>query len=95
MTDLVVSKLPEIVRAGSEPLASIDKMTVISTDGASSVTKSVTNNVAQLIEMASSMTGVDVSELLSGVLSGAATPPLPYETSGVEADGSREPVAGS
>ena len=98
LTDLVVSKLPEIVRAGSEPLASIDKMTVISTDGASAVTKSVTNNIAQLIEMASSMTGVDVTELLSGVLSGrsAATPP-PFDANAVEADGSngRETSAAS
>ena len=87
LTDLVVSKLPEIVRAGSEPLGSIDKMTVISTDGASSVTKSVTSNIAQLMEMASSVTGVDITELLSGVLSGAVAPtPPPYETSAIDAD---------
>ncbi len=71
LTDLVVAALPDIVRAGSEPLSAIDKMTVISTDGASSVTKSVTTNVAQLIEMAASLTGVDVSALLSNALGSA------------------------
>jgi flotillin len=92
LTDLVVAALPDIVRAGSEPLGSIDKMTVISTDGASSVTKSVTTNVAQLIEMAASLTGVDVAELLSNAVGGGAQKPLvaasSVESVGSAADGS-------
>jgi len=65
VTDLVVSTLPEIVRAGSEPLSAISNMTVISTDGASAVTRSVASNMTQLMEVVSSLTGIDVAELLS------------------------------
>ncbi len=39
--DLLVKVLPEVVGAASAPIGAIDKMTVISTDGASSLTKSV------------------------------------------------------
>ncbi|MGH3656108.1 MAG: flotillin family protein, partial [Micromonosporaceae bacterium] len=45
--DLLVSVLPQVVEAASRPMSEIDKMTVISTDGASSLTKSVAGNVAQ------------------------------------------------
>ncbi len=44
-------------------------MTVISTDGASAVTKSVTSNVTELMEMAAALTGVDVAELLASTVS--------------------------
>lgn len=37
----VISRLPEIVRAAAEPIGNIANMTEISTDGASSLTKSV------------------------------------------------------
>jgi flotillin len=44
--DLLVKVLPEVVEAASRPMSAIDKMTVISTDGASAITKSVAGNVA-------------------------------------------------
>src|SRR4051812_38921068 len=49
--DLLVKMLPQVVEAASAPMAGIDKMTVISTDGASSLTKSVANNVAQGLQL--------------------------------------------
>lgn len=63
--DLLVKVLPEVVGAASEPMKAIDKMTVVSTDGASSLTKSVANNVAQGLQLGSDLTGVDLAGLLS------------------------------
>lgn len=63
--DLLVSVLPQVVEAASRPMSEIDKLTVISTDGASSITKSVASNVAQGIQLGSDLTGVDLAALVS------------------------------
>ena len=57
--------LPEIVSAAAAPLASVDKMTMISADGANSLTRSVASNVAQGLELSSDLTGVDIKGLLT------------------------------
>lgn len=41
MLDLLVRVLPEVIEVASRPMSAIDKMTVISTDGASSMARSV------------------------------------------------------
>src|SRR5439155_1470805 len=43
----VLSMLPEIVRAAAEPMAAIDSLTVLSTDGASDVVKNATRTVTE------------------------------------------------
>jgi flotillin len=63
--DLLVKVLPEVVGAASEPMKAIDKMTVISTDGASSLSKTVATNVAQGLQLGSDLTGVDLAGLLA------------------------------
>ena len=63
--DLVVGVLPELVRAASEPMAAIDNLTVISTDGASDLTKTVANNVEQGLAIGQSLTGVDLRALFA------------------------------
>ncbi|QSB14805.1 flotillin family protein [Natronosporangium hydrolyticum] len=63
--DLLVRVLPDVVGAASEPMKAIDKMTVISTDGATSLTKSVATNVSQGLQLGSDLTGVDLAGLLS------------------------------
>lgn len=67
---MLVEVLPSVVAKASEPLGAIDKMTVISTDGASSLSRTVADNVAQGVELLSSTTGVDVAELLKGLTGG-------------------------
>ena len=63
--DLLVKVLPEIVRAASEPLSNVDKISIVSTDGASGLTRSVAANVAQGLELSGSLTGVDIKALLN------------------------------
>jgi flotillin len=63
--DLLVGVLPQVVEAASRPMSEIDKLTVISTDGASSLTRSVASNVAQGIQLGSDLTGVDLAALVS------------------------------
>jgi flotillin len=65
--ELVVDMLPQLVRAASEPMSNIDKMTVISTDGASNLTKNVTANLEQGLQVGSDITGVDLRQLLAGL----------------------------
>ncbi|MEU1210911.1 SPFH domain-containing protein [Streptomyces sp. NPDC005790] len=61
---MLVEVLPQVVAKASEPLGAIDKLTVISTDGASQLSRTVTDNVAQGLELLSSTTGVDLAALL-------------------------------
>jgi flotillin len=63
--DLLVRVLPQVVQAASAPLSAIDKMTVISTDGASALTRSVASNVASGLQLGSDLTGVDLAGLLT------------------------------
>ncbi|MCX4846888.1 flotillin family protein [Streptomyces sp. NBC_00893] len=64
---MLVEVLPEVVAKASEPLSAVDKMTVISTDGASQLSRTVTDNVAQGMELLSSTTGVDLAALLKNL----------------------------
>jgi len=63
--DLLARVLPEVVEAASRPIGAIDKMTVISTDGASTLTRSVANNVAQGLQLGTDLIGVDLAGLLT------------------------------
>jgi flotillin len=76
--DLLVRMLPQVVEAASAPLKAVDKMTVISTDGASALTRTVASNVAQGLQLGADLTGVDLARLLSrltGEAIGNGTPP--------------------
>ncbi|AXL89422.1 flotillin [Streptomyces sp. CB09001] len=64
---MLVEVLPQVVAKASEPLAAVDRMTVISTDGASRLTRTVADNVAQGMELLGSTTGVDLASLLKGI----------------------------
>ncbi|MGW8882974.1 flotillin family protein [Streptomyces sp. NPDC055749] len=64
---MLVEVLPTVVAKASEPLSAIDKLTVISTDGASQLARTVTDNVTQGIELLNSTTGVDLGALLENL----------------------------
>ncbi len=87
----VLSMLPEIVRAASEPLANIDNLTVLSTDGASDVVRTVTRTVAEANATVKGLTGIDIPALIESAMhsGGSATstgepggPPPPKGGSG-------------
>ncbi|AWI31791.1 flotillin family protein [Streptomyces sp. ICN441] len=64
---MLVEVLPQVVGKAAEPLGAIDKMTVISTDGAGKLPRAVADNVAQGLELLGSTTGVDLAEMLRGI----------------------------
>ncbi|WP_097991157.1 flotillin family protein [Streptomyces sp. f51] len=77
---MLVEVLPSVVAKASEPLSAIDKMTVISTDGASQLARTVTDNVSQGMELLSSTTGVDLTSLLENLKNRTTTVPAPTAT---------------
>lgn len=70
--DLLARMMPEVVREASAPVAAIDKLTVISTDGASDITKAVATNVTQGMQMASDLMGIDLSAMFKQMANKAA-----------------------
>ncbi|UUN30574.1 flotillin family protein [Streptomyces sp. FIT100] len=64
---MLVEVLPQVVAKAAEPLSAVDRLTVISTDGASKLSRTVTDNVAQGMELLGATTGVDLAQLLKGI----------------------------
>jgi flotillin len=85
VVDIIARTLPTVVAEAARPMGQIGSMTVISTDGASQTVRSVASTVAQGQELARSMFGVDLGELLqrftspsdagTGTSTGSAPPP--------------------
>ncbi|KPC83645.1 band 7 protein, partial [Streptomyces sp. NRRL F-6602] len=73
---MLVEVLPQVVAKASEPLSAVDKMTVISTDGASKLSRTVVDNVTQGMELLQSTTGMDLTSVLKGITAkeGATVP---------------------
>ena len=63
----IISRLPEIVRAAAEPVSNIEKLTVVSTDGASAVTKTVSQVLGESSDVLQTLTGIDLRGLLGSV----------------------------
>jgi len=94
MLELVVARLPEIVRAAADPISAVDRLTVISTDGASQLGKAVASNVEQGMQIGSDLTGLDLRSLLSslGGLAGAGGVGAGGASSGEDGDRDRRAV---
>ncbi len=78
--DLLATMLPQLVKEAAAPLANVDKMTVISTDGASQITKSAAQNVTQGLQLATDLLGIDLAALfrnLANQQNGELSPPAP------------------
>src|SRR6202165_456156 len=78
--DKLITGLPEVVRALSEPLSKVDKVTIVSTGngeaaGAYKLTGDITKIAAQVPALFEALSGMQMSELLSKVrLIGAKAP---------------------
>lgn len=68
--DIIVKMLPELAGKIAEPLASIDKLTVVDTgngEGAARVSNYVTQLMSTAPEMLKSVSGIDVEALIKGL----------------------------
>ncbi len=84
--DKLLTNLPEIVRAMTDPLSKVDKITIVSTGGEgagmSKITADATQMLAQVPALIEALTGKKLSELMERVRplqSGALPPPPPPE----------------
>jgi flotillin len=68
---MLVEVLPKVAREVASPMAAIDQLTVISTDGAGALPKQVTANLAQTLAMLKSATGIDVESMVSRYAGGS------------------------
>lgn len=92
---MLVEVLPQVAREVAAPMAAIDNLTVVSTDGAAALPRQVTDNLTQTMAMLKSTTGMDLQELLRKYTAGATaeSAPAPAVTSSTAAqDGA--PAAG-
>ncbi|WP_147140741.1 SPFH domain-containing protein [Stackebrandtia albiflava] len=85
--DLLIKVLPDVVGRAAQPMEAIDSMTVISTDGATRLTRDVAENVAQGLQIGKDLTGIDLRELLAGLA--GTSGPLPAPTVGTDDRGGR------
>ncbi len=68
---MLVEVLPEMAEKVAAPLASIDKLTVISTDGAAALPKQVSENLMQTLQLVKDTTGYDLTSIIDRFASGA------------------------
>ncbi len=61
---MLVEVLPQVAKEVAAPMGSIDKLTVVSTDGAGAMPKQVTNGVVQTMELLKNTTGIDLESLV-------------------------------
>jgi flotillin len=87
VVDKLITNLADIVRAMSEPLANVDKITIVSTGdgkttGAHKLTGEMTEIAAQVPALFEALSGMNLKELMTNVKSMAARP------NGVSSNGS-------
>ena len=66
---MLIEVLPQIAREVAAPMANIDQLTVISTDGAGALPRQVNDNVVQTLNLLKTSTGIDLQALLKSSLS--------------------------
>ena len=69
----VLEVLPAMAREVAAPMSAIKNMTVVSNDGASQLSKNVSNGVHQTTQLIKDSTGLDIIGLLQGMGVGAST----------------------
>ena len=57
---MLIEVLPKVAREVAAPMSAIDKLTVISTEGAGALPRQVTDNLAQTLAMLKTTTGLDL-----------------------------------
>jgi flotillin len=67
----ILRDLPKVVSAAAEPIGNIDNLTVLSTDGASEIVRTTTNNLTQAGHAIEGLTGVNVAQIFTNALDNA------------------------
>ena len=67
----MVEMLPQIAHELAAPMGNIDQLTVISTDGASQLTKNVASGFTEVDSVLTSTMGMGIKDLLSGLVGGS------------------------
>ena len=72
VVDKLITNMAEVVRAMSEPLSKVDKITIVSTGkdgglGASKVTGEMTEIAAQVPALFETLSGMKMSDLMSNI----------------------------
>lgn len=85
VVEMLVSVLPKVAHEVAAPMGAIDKLTVVSTEGAGALPRQVTTNLVQTMELLKNVTGMDLQELMhrslsTGAPQPAAQPPAQAET---------------
>ena len=87
VVDKLISNMPEVVRAMAQPLANVDKITIVSTGngtsaGASKITGDMAQIAAQVPALFESLSGMNLRDLLTKVKSIGDKTPKPEATDG-------------
>jgi flotillin len=67
---MLVEVLPKVAREVAAPMAAIDSLTVLSTDGAAALPRQVTDNLTQTLAMLKSTTGLDLGSIVARFAAG-------------------------
>lgn len=62
--EMLIASLPQIAKELAAPMSAIDNLTVVSTEGASAVSRTVTDNFTQLQTMLKDTVGVDLAGMM-------------------------------
>ena len=86
VVDKLITGMPEIVRALAAPLANVDKITIVSTGngdstGMNKITGDMTEMAAQVPALFETLSGMQMSDLLSKVRKIGDKPPKPADAS--------------
>lgn len=71
---MLVEMLPKITAEAAAPMAAIDNLTIVSTDGAGALPKQVTSTVTETNAMMKAATGIDLTSFLGEVMNKYAKP---------------------
>ncbi|MDO5092692.1 MAG: SPFH domain-containing protein [Propionibacteriaceae bacterium] len=61
---MLIEVLPQVAEKVAAPMGSIDKLTVVSTEGAAALPRQINDNVLQTVEMIKNTTGIDLLDML-------------------------------
>jgi flotillin len=78
---MLVEVLPKVAREVAAPMAAIDQLTVVSTDGAGALPRQVTDNLVQTMNLLRTTTGIDLQGLMQR-MSGVQTAPAVTSSKG-------------